>query len=199
VAIPNESYNVDLSGNRRTPGSVSQSANGTHNRLQTDRRFNYTGRGIASLGSDLIFGFQTSRAMVVPSARGEPEMTRMPRLEYAKGFALAFGTTQELLPLQQHLGPADHVSLCMVAPSFCSVSGERGAVGQLRLGAIERCGASFPRRRSRLPMSPRVKLDSQNSSTLTQGYSPNAAFLTAPPATLIQRPDECASTYPPKT
>jgi len=37
-----ESYNVDLNGNRRTSGGVSQSASGTHNRLQTDGTFNYT-------------------------------------------------------------------------------------------------------------------------------------------------------------
>jgi YD repeat-containing protein len=37
-----ESYNVDLNGNRRTSGGVSQSASGAHNRLQTDGTFNYT-------------------------------------------------------------------------------------------------------------------------------------------------------------
>jgi RHS repeat-associated protein len=37
-----ESYNLDLNGNRRTSGGVSQSASGTHNRLQTDGTFNYT-------------------------------------------------------------------------------------------------------------------------------------------------------------
>ena len=37
----NETYNLDANGNRRTLGGVSQSAAGTHNRLQTDGTFNY--------------------------------------------------------------------------------------------------------------------------------------------------------------
>jgi len=37
-----ETYIVDLNGNRQTPSGVSQSASGTHNRLQTDAAFNYT-------------------------------------------------------------------------------------------------------------------------------------------------------------
>lgn len=37
-----ESYNLDPIGNRRSSGGVSQSAAGTHNRLQTDGTFNYT-------------------------------------------------------------------------------------------------------------------------------------------------------------
>ncbi len=42
-ALPtSESYNLDLDGNRRTSGGVSQSANGTQNQLQTDGTYNYT-------------------------------------------------------------------------------------------------------------------------------------------------------------
>ncbi len=37
-----ESYNLDLDGNRRTSGGVSQSANGTQNQLQTDGTYNYS-------------------------------------------------------------------------------------------------------------------------------------------------------------
>jgi len=37
-----ESYNLDSNGNRRTSTGTSQSASGTHNRLQTDGTFNYT-------------------------------------------------------------------------------------------------------------------------------------------------------------
>jgi len=41
-AIANENYNLDLNGNRQTSTGVSQSASGTHNRLQTDGTFHYT-------------------------------------------------------------------------------------------------------------------------------------------------------------
>lgn len=46
LTLPNplpaaESYNLDANGNRRTATGVSQSAAGTHNRLQTDGSFNY--------------------------------------------------------------------------------------------------------------------------------------------------------------
>lgn len=46
MTLPNplpaaESYNLDANGNRRTATGVSQSAAGTHNRLQTDGTFNY--------------------------------------------------------------------------------------------------------------------------------------------------------------
>jgi len=37
-----ESYNLDSNGNRNTCGGASQSASGTHNRLQFDGTFNYT-------------------------------------------------------------------------------------------------------------------------------------------------------------
>ncbi|XZE42765.1 RHS repeat-associated core domain-containing protein [Pirellulaceae bacterium SH467] len=37
-----ESYNLDENGNRKSSGGASQSASGTHNRLQTDGTYNYT-------------------------------------------------------------------------------------------------------------------------------------------------------------
>lgn len=47
MTLPNpvpvaESYNLDANGNRRTSTGVSQSAAGTHNRLQSDGTYNYT-------------------------------------------------------------------------------------------------------------------------------------------------------------
>ncbi|MFO0941919.1 MAG: RHS repeat-associated core domain-containing protein [Pirellulales bacterium] len=47
ITLPNplptaESYNLDANGNRRTAAGVSQSATGTHNRLQSDGTYSYT-------------------------------------------------------------------------------------------------------------------------------------------------------------
>ncbi len=66
LAVPsflptNESYNVDNNGNRRTAAVASQSAAGTHNRLQTDGNFNFTcdNEGNLTVNTAIIGGART--------------------------------------------------------------------------------------------------------------------------------------------